>query len=307
MVLQRIYNGEQFVFGREGVEIRRMSYFGGEELEVGKTERITGSSDIVSFELRRKSNPERKDGRVGDNYCILPDLDVYAVADGVSNSFSDSRSAVGISKYLEKLWQKNLDKSGKEISDLSLQKMHNLMLKVVSDLQEIFLRHNKKNPEMFLATTFSMVKIYEKYCLVVSVGDSPVFLQKKEGIEQITIAQDTIRQGTKDNDGNYLPTSIDELDSAELNFDKRNLQTRQKNPGIIRNNPTSLLGREEGFSIDFYMRKLKDGNKILLATDGAVKANDILSLDSGNTLSQVADTLTDNFDGSDDATILILE
>ena len=55
------------------------------------------------------------------------------------------------------------------------------------------------------------------------------------------------------------------------------------------------------------MRKLKDGNKILLATDGAVKANDILSLDSGNTLSQVADTLTDNFDGSDDATILILE
>ena len=303
MVLERIRvnKDKRYVWGRDKHD------FGLEKLGPGEIEKKSGSSDTVSFELRRRSSPERKDGLVGDNYCLLPDLDVYAVADGVSESSSDSRSAAGVSKYLEKVWQKNLDKSGKKIDDLSLSEMHDLMLKVVSDLQEIFLRHNKKNPEIFLATTFSMVKMYEEYCLVVSVGDSPVFLQNKEGLEQVTIAQDIIRQGTKDRDGNYLPKSIDELYSAELNFDRVALQTKREEPGIIRNNPTSLLGLEKGFSVDFYIRKLKDGDRVLLATDGAVKTNDNLSLDSKKTLSQVADTLTDNFDGSDDATILILE
>ncbi|OIO19274.1 MAG: hypothetical protein AUJ23_02300 [Candidatus Magasanikbacteria bacterium CG1_02_32_51] len=179
-------------------------------------------------------------------------------------------------------------------------------MKVVKDVQTCFFEINKEKSSNFL-TTFSMVKIHKGYCLVASVGDSPVFLQTDHDIEQITIAHDKIREGFRDNGGKKLPSSIDELVDTNFNFDKEGLQARQRNPGIIRNNPTSFVGRKEGSAVDFYVRKLEKGNIILLASDGAIENIDKLSMNTKDSLQKVADGLVENFYQDDDATILLLK
>lgn len=303
MVLERIRSEKDTSWiADKRIEKIPSSYHGEKRLATGEVESTSISSDNILIEMRRQSNPEREDGLVGDNYTMIPDLDVYAVFDGVSLSSSDSTSAYGASKLLEKKWQQY---ANKELENLSLEKIHDLMLKIVQEVQTRLCEINKIESSNFLSTC-SMVKIHQGYCLVVSVGDSPVFLQTDQGIEQITIAHDKIREGTKDKNGKRLSSNIDEFVSTDFHFDKKELQIKQKNPGIIRNNPTSFLGRKEGFVVDFYVRQLKKGDRILLASDGAMKKNSNLSLDTEDNLSNMANSLVEDFSSDDDATILLL-
>ncbi|MDD2656969.1 MAG: protein phosphatase 2C domain-containing protein [Patescibacteria group bacterium] len=280
--------------------------FGNKRLGAGEIERRSESSDDVLVEVVRRANPERKDGLVGDNYCVLPKLDVYAVFDGVSMSDSDARSSFLSAKLLEHLWEKKLKQKNKKIDDFSLQEMHDLMLDIVHGLQSGLSMGSKKNSEDYFST-FSMVKIHEGHCLVVSVGDSPVFLQTSKGLEQVTIAHDEIRKGAKDSSGRYLPQSIDELNNQDLNFDRVALQTSQRNPGIIRNNPTSLIGSKGDISVDFYIRELNADDVVLLATDGAAKHLDNLRLNNEDSAQTLADGMLPVFDRQDDATAIVLQ
>lgn len=301
MVLERV-GGENALWSRDRKKENQFSYRGEKMMKSGEVEKISSPSDNVLVELRRKAKVEREDGLVGDNYLVIPDLDVYAVFDGVSLSSSDATSSYGASKLLEK---KLRQYSSVEINNLSFEDIHDLLLQIVKDLQKSLLEVNKKNTKEF-CTTLSMVKIQKDHCFVVSVGDSPVFLQTDDGIEQITIAHDKMREG-KGGDGKRWPSNIDEIENPNLIFDKKELQDKQKNPGILRNNPTSLIGKKEGFVVDFYVRKLEKGTRVLLATDGFVKKNNTLTGDFDDSLSKLADSFVDNFDEDDDATILLLE
>ncbi|MBC7195210.1 MAG: Stp1/IreP family PP2C-type Ser/Thr phosphatase, partial [Caldisericia bacterium] len=172
---------------------------------------------------------------------------LYAVADGVG----------GYSRgdYASKLALKIInDTYYSQSSDIDpILRLKNAILRA----NEIIYQENLKNSEKNrMSTTIVVAIIIGKKAIIANVGDSRAYLINKK----------TIRQITRDH------SLVDEQVRAGIITKEEAKRSRYKN--II----TRSIGSERDVEIDFYTIELKNGDIILLTTDGLTRVVDDLEI-----------------------------
>ena len=142
-----------------------------------------------------------------------------------------------------------------------------------------------------MGTTMVLATVTEDTIFVANIGDSRLYLID-DGIHQIT------------RDHSYVEemVSIGEIDKSEARtHSKKNIITR-------------AIGVEEVTHADFFEVQFKDGDKLLMCSDGLtnmIEDNDILSIINGNndiesTVHKLIDLANDS-GGKDNIAVLVAE
>ena len=189
-----------------------------------------------------KSNKGIKRSNNEDACFIMPQEQVYIVADGVGGNNSGelaSRTAVtSVAEYIKK----NPIELVKQEDHLKYY-FEKCIAKANGDILMLAAKHTKNKG---MATTLIVCHIRDKKGYILNVGDSRAYVFRGEELFQIT------------EDHSYV-NSLVKLGVIT----EKEAEGHQKSHVITR-----ALGAEENISADFYQTNLKEGDIILLCTDG---------------------------------------
>jgi protein phosphatase len=184
--------------------------------------------------LKRKNNE--------DAFFVMPEESIFMVADGVGgNNAGEVASRTTVSKIVEYI-------RGNPVRNIkSSQEVSAYFLKCLSKVNKSIYDLSAYQPENAgMATTVTIVCIAFGYAHVINVGDSRAYFFRDGSLTQITedhtYVNELIREGV--------------ITKEEAQFhEKKNVITK-------------AIGGEEDTSPDFFCQKLKQGDVIILCTDG---------------------------------------
>lgn len=182
-----------------------------------------------------KSDIGRKRGNNQDSFLVRPELNLYAVADGMGgHSGGEVASAMAV-KTLEKIFQ--------DRTDLSVEKR---LLEATQLSNRAIWEHARKEPALRgMGTTLTAAAVEEDWLYIAQVGDSRCYLFRDSDIFQIT----------EDHSQYY------ELLKAGMIQEIENL-------GVQKNVITRSVGYESNVKVDVYARKISAGDRYLICSDG---------------------------------------
>lgn len=189
-----------------------------------------------------KSDRGRKRAKNEDAFYVMPENNVFIVADGVGGSNAgEIASRTAVNEFANCFRNKHFDEqiSDDDIRDFILESMDRINAK-------IFLMSLKHMENTGMATTMVAAFLYNKKAYFVNIGDSRAYILRDGELFQIS------------EDHTYVNSLI-----------KQGLITPEE--GRLREDNykiTRAVGAEKNVQPDFYILDLKDGDIILLCTDG---------------------------------------
>jgi len=184
--------------------------------------------------LKRKNNE--------DAFFVMPDENIFMVADGVGgNNAGEIASRTTVSKIVEYI--RNNTISGIKSKEEAFDYFAKCIEKVNKSVYDLSVRQPENTG---MATTVAIVYIAFGLAHVVNIGDSRVYLFRAGALTQIT------------EDHTYVNALVKEgmITKEEARFhEKKNVITR-------------AIGGEEEASPDFFCLGLEEGDVIVLSTDG---------------------------------------
>jgi len=175
-----------------------------------------------------------------DNYLALPELGLFAVADGLGgHEAGEVASSLALKTLKEEIKKINLVKKDNEYL--------NLLKKIVNKAnQAIFLTAQKEKEKRGMGTTLTVVWIRESNLYIAHIGDSRAYLFYPEEYKLLTQDHSIV--------GEFILKGI--ISPAEAqNHPQRHILTR-------------ALGLDEETEIDLFVEPFKSGGYLLLCTDG---------------------------------------
>ncbi|MDR3294515.1 MAG: Stp1/IreP family PP2C-type Ser/Thr phosphatase [Clostridiales Family XIII bacterium] len=231
-------------------------------------------------------------GNNEDALLVLPKFQIYVVADGVGGRNSGeiaSRKAVnGIEKYVRSHPVDAVHDSGQ--ADAGLMEY---FLRCLREINAEILAVSAAEPSNAgMATTAVLAHVFENRLYVVNVGDSRAYMVRNGGISQITVDHTTV---------NRL------VYTGELTEEEARVHPRK-------NEITRALGAESEILPDFFVTEIRQGDRILLCTDGLhgeLGDDEICGIVAGNPdLNEACKNLVDRANakgGKDNITVICLE
>lgn len=217
-----------------------------------------------------KSDRGMKRAKNEDAFYVMPENNVFIVADGVGGSNAgEIASRTAVNEFANCFRSKHFDKlvSDDDIRDFLLESVDRINAK-------IFLMSLKHMENTGMATTMVAVFLHNEKAYFVNIGDSRAYILRDGKLFQIS------------EDHTYVNSLI-----------KQGLITEEE--GRMREDNykiTRAIGAEKNVQPDFYTLDLKDGDIILLCTDGLHGAVDSLAItdilkDNNNTIQERCELL----------------
>lgn len=209
---------------------------------------------MISFSVRYASHTDKGIVRDHneDNLIVGSDIGLAAVADGMGGHNSgELASALAVKTLAEKL---KIFMSGKETPrqyDPSYTPSANMLLAAAEDANNAIFDAASANPEHNgMGTTLSALLLDGDKAVVAHVGDSRVYLIRDGKANQITDDHSLVMEQAR--------RGILTMEEAE-NSRMQNILTR-------------AMGLSRDTQMDLYEVTLKEGDRLLLCTDGLFKA-----------------------------------
>lgn len=234
-----------------------------------------------------KTDKGKKRDRNEDSLFVMPQENIYIVADGVggqnSGELASSMAVKIIAEYIKAHpFDGNDEKEMKRYFLDCLQKAN----------QEIYQAAIQEEENAGMATTFLLLKLAGSHGYVVNVGDSRAYICRDGQIRQITEDHTYVNELLKEG-------SITK-EQAEIHPQK-NMITR-------------ALGGEEKILPDFYRLEISKNDIIILCTDGLygeVPLEEICSMaaeaSAMSALSKNLVQLANSYGGNDNITVICLK
>lgn len=231
--------------------------------------KVHGKSDIGR---KRKNNQ--------DSFMIKPELNLFAVADGMGgHSGGEVASAMAV-RTLEKIFH--------DRADLSAEKR---LLESAQLANQAIWEHSQKEASLRgMGTTLTAAAVEDDWMYIAQVGDSRCYLYREGELYQITEDHsqyyELLRAGM-----------IHEIESF----------------GVQKNVITRSVGYERDVKVDLYARKMNPGDQYLLCSDGltGMVSNEQISqilqnFDTENAVRNLVDLANLN-GGEDNVTVVIFD
>lgn len=207
-----------------------------------------------------------------DSFFSLPEIEAFAVFDGVGGHYGGDIASAFARDHIGKL----LGELPAEISEIEMRtRMIDILVKTHEALCDKAEEDSKTDPRMAgLATTACVIKFFknengERRALVANAGDSRAYVLKKDGtLRQITIDNSAINDDFKDSgesEVRHAQTKFSNFtNKEEMNQVEKALWHTLR--GIVSN----AIGMGHGFTgiPDIYVVGLEEGDIILLSSDG---------------------------------------
>jgi len=245
-------------------------------LEKSKTESFYSETEKAKVSTKRRRSPDARADRVEDNLLMFPEIDLYAVFDGVGRSDGAEASKRAAERLKEKIeaMQESMDN---DVQDLSVEDLAVFLKIIIKDVNsDLSLRNQNKDVDSKMYTTLTLVSFVGNKMIMAAIGDSPgYFYSEDSGFEKVTVDSDVVREDYQMRKG--FPSAINELDSTGVDQIPSLREAQKSKPAILGNKLTHFLGREasprelRAFPVDIYVREVKQGDKIFITSDGVPK------------------------------------
>ncbi|HCC22686.1 TPA: hypothetical protein DF272_00700 [Candidatus Falkowbacteria bacterium] len=246
------------------------SLAGEKELLAGRTENYIAYGLGTRTNLLRRRSPDTETDEVGDNFLMVPEWDLTAVFDGVSQANGAAGAKVAADELKKRIEVMKDKFKPRETTVVEARKVLLALLRSVNGVLSDW-NKDKHQSEQYLTTMTLSMRVGAEM-IVVNIGDSRAYYQRAgQPLEAVTVDYDAMRYDLEQR--GKVPTTIDEVtgQGGQNIAEIRAAQSRR--PKMLANRVSRLLGQSSrlDFAADVYVRKVKSGDRFMLCSDGIVK------------------------------------
>lgn len=216
-----------------------------------------------------------------DNYLVDEIRNLFVVADGMGGHKGGEVASTLAIKTIDEFL----------IIDNNLENYRNILQKTIKKANTLIYKKAHENEDLSgMGTTLTAVLINANKLFIANIGDSRAYLITQAEIQLLTEDHSLVRE---------LINSGEITEEAASSHPNKNILTR-------------ALGIEENIEIDLFEKEIKDGDYILLCTDGLtnlIKDEEICDIILGNEFEKSVEKLMDlalQRGGSDNITLILI-
>ncbi|PIR94151.1 hypothetical protein COT97_02910 [Candidatus Falkowbacteria bacterium CG10_big_fil_rev_8_21_14_0_10_39_11] len=243
---------------------------GFKEIALGVTEKFVAYGAGTKANILRRRSPETQVDESGDNFLIVPELDLYAVFDGVSQANGAEGARIASTELKKRI---EAVKTKIKPKDMSAEQARKILLALLRSVNGMLsdMNKGKKQNEKFLTTMTLSMRVGNEM-IMVNIGDSRTYYQGLGVLlEQVTVDHDLMRHDLEERKG--ISPVVDEVAGVGVkNIEEIRMAQSRRSP-LLDNRVARLLGQGSrlDFAPDVYVRKVKKGERFLLCSDGITK------------------------------------